>query len=130
MFQFFVIFSTDKIFCRMLCFLILQRTRLNYYYCLIEFGYHCLCDIMWCDNLPRKRGRLSQLTSPYKLFINNHSVTFERNPILFNGSQEFTQNFGTAFLKIKRERYKSLQTKSVTTSSVYPIRRIYLDAYV
>ena len=49
---------------------------------------------MWCDNLPRNRGRLSQVTSPYKLFINNHSVTFERNPILFNCSQEFSGNFG------------------------------------
>ena len=25
---------------------------------------------MWCDNLRRNRGRLSQVTSPYKLFIN------------------------------------------------------------
>ena len=75
---------------------------------------------MWCDNLPRNRGRLSQVTSPYKLFINNHSVTIERNPILFNCSQEFTENFGTAFLKIKREKYKSLETKRVTTSPGLP----------
>ena len=34
------------------------------------------------------------VTSAYKLFINNHSVTFERNPILFNCSREFTQNLG------------------------------------
>ena len=56
-------------------------------FCLIEFGYHFLFDIMWCDNLPRNRGRLSQVTSPYKLFINDHSVTLERNPALFNCSQ-------------------------------------------
>ena len=66
---------------------------------------------MWCDNLPRNRGRLSQVTSPY-----NHSVTFERNPILFNCSPEFTRNF----VKIKREKYKNLQTKSVTTSPGLP----------
>ena len=42
--------------------------------------------------LPRNRGKLSQVTSPYKFFINNHSVTFERNPILFYCSQEFTRN--------------------------------------
>ena len=68
---------------------------------------------MWCDNLPRNRGRLSQVTSPYKVVINNHSVTFERNPILFNCSQEFTQ-------KNKRGKYKNLQTKSVTTSPGLP----------
>ena len=80
---------------------------------------------MWCNNLPRRRGRLSQVTSPYKLFINNHSVTFERNPVLFNCSQEFTRNFSishTAFLKIKREKYKTLQTKSVTTSPGLPFK--------
>ena len=74
---------------------------------------------MWCNNLPHNRGRLSQVTSPYKLFINNHTVTFEWNPILFNCNQEFIRNFGlscTAFLKTEREKYKSLQTKSVTTS--------------
>ena len=74
---------------------------------------------MWCDNLPRNRGWLSQVVSPYKLLINNHSVTFKRNPILINCSEEFTRNYGI-FLKIKREKYKSLQTKSVTTSPGLP----------
>ena len=57
-----------------------------------------LCDIIWCDNLPRDWGRLLQVTSLYKLFIDNHSVTFERNSILFNFncSQGFTRNFGTS----------------------------------
>ena len=87
-------FRPIKLFCRTLCFLILQRTRLNWYYCSIKFGYHFLCDIMWCDNLFRDRGRLSQVTCPYKLFINNHSVMFERNPILLNCSRGFTRNFG------------------------------------
>ena len=49
---------------------------------------------MWCDNLPRLRGKLSQVTFPYKVIINNHSVTIDENPILFNGSQGLTQNFG------------------------------------
>ena len=41
------------------------------------------------------------MTSPYKLFINKHSVTFERNPVLFNCSQEFTRNFGILQLSEK-----------------------------
>ena len=36
----------------------------------------------------------SFVTFPYKVVINNHNVTIEGNPILFNYSQEFTQNFG------------------------------------
>ena len=83
---------------------------------------------MWCDNLPRNRGRLSQVTSPYKLFINNHSVTFDRNPVLYNCSQEFTRNFDiTAFLKIKRAKYKNLQTKSVTISPGLPYTKYSLN---
>ena len=46
---FFSYFRTKIFFCRTPCFLILQRTKLNEYYCLIEFGYHFLCDIIWCD---------------------------------------------------------------------------------
>ena len=84
--SFFQYFRTRKSFCTTLCFLTLQRTRLNGYYCFIEFEYHFLCDIMWCDNLPRNRSRLSQVTFPYKLFINNYSVTF--------CSWAFTRNFG------------------------------------
>ena len=42
---------------------------------------------MWCDNLPRLRGKLSQGNFPYKALINNHSVKIEENPILFNSSQ-------------------------------------------
>ena len=64
MFEFFVIFSTYKNF--------LQNVVLSYiaaHYCLsLDIT---LCDIMWCDNLPHNRGRLLQVTSPYKLFINN-----------------------------------------------------------
>ena len=37
---------------------------------------------------------VSQVTFPYEVVINNHSVTVEGNPILFNCSQGFTQNFG------------------------------------
>ena len=33
-------------------------------------------------------------TFSYKVVINNHSVTIEGNPILFNCSQGFTQSFG------------------------------------
>ena len=36
---------------------------------------------MGYDKLACNRGRLSQVTSAYKLFINNHSVTFKRNPL-------------------------------------------------
>ena len=49
---------------------------------------------MWCDNLPRLRGKLSHVTFPYKVVINNQSVTIEGNPILFNYNQGFTQDFG------------------------------------
>ena len=38
--------------------------------------------LMWCYNLPRLRENLSQLTYPYKVIIENHSVTIEENPIL------------------------------------------------
>ena len=79
-------FRRIKVFCRTLCFLILQRTRLKKYYYLIEFGYHFLWDIMWCDNLPRNRGRSSQVMFTYQFFISNHSGRFKRNPILLNCS--------------------------------------------
>ena len=42
----------------------------------------------------RLRGKLSQSTFPYKVVINNHSITIEGNLILFNCSEGFTQNFG------------------------------------
>ena len=29
---------------------------------------------MWCDNLPRLQGKLSQVIFPYKVFINNHRI--------------------------------------------------------
>ena len=38
--------------------------------------------------------KLSQMTFPHKVVINNHSVTIKGNPILFNCSQGFTQNLG------------------------------------
>ena len=42
---------------------------------------------------------LDRLFDPaVQLFINNHSVTFTRNPILFNCSQGFTRNFGISQL--------------------------------
>ena len=47
----------------------------------------------YCPNYGPSSHR-SQVPSPYKLFINNHSVTIDQNPILFNFSQEFTRNFG------------------------------------
>ena len=34
------------------------------------------------------------VTFPYKVVIKNHSVRIEGNPIFFNRSQGFTQNFG------------------------------------
>ena len=69
-------------------------TRSVMYYYSIQFGYHFSCNWMWCDNLPRLRGKLSQVIFPYKVVINNHSITIEGNPVLFNCSQVFTQNFG------------------------------------
>ena len=39
------------------------------------------------------RGKLSQVAFPYKVVINNDSVTIEGNPILFNRTQGFAQNF-------------------------------------
>ena len=77
---------------------------------------------MWCGNLPRLRGKLSQATFPYKVVINNHSVTIEGNPILFNCSQGFTQILWhiTVFLNIECKKYKNLETKCVTTSPRLP----------
>ena len=49
---------------------------------------------MWCDNLPQWRGKLSQVTFPYKVGINNRSVMIEENSIILNFTQGFTQNFG------------------------------------
>ena len=72
---------------------------------------------MWCDNLPRLWGKLSQVTFSYKVVIINHSVTIEGNSILFNCSQGFTQNFGmSVFLNIECKKYKNLETKCVPTS--------------
>ena len=58
-----------------------------------------------------------QLTFPYNVVINNHSVTIEGNLILFNGSQGFTQNFG---ISQHCKKYKNLETKCVTTSPGLP----------
>ena len=63
---------------------------------------------MFCDNLPQLRRKLPQVTFPYKVDINNHSITIEKNPVLFNCSQGFAQNFGTAFLNIECKKYKNL----------------------
>ena len=78
---------------------------------------------MWCDNLPRNQGRLSQVTSPYELFINNHNVTFERNPVLFNCSQEFTRNFGISqpSWKSNAKNTKIFKRKVWQIAPVYPI---------
>ena len=65
---------------------------------------------MWCDNLPRNRGnrgKLLQVKFPFNLLINYHSVTIDRNPILFNCGQGFYRNFGiSAFMNIEYEKYK------------------------
>ena len=66
---------------------------------------------MWCANLPRNRGSLSQVTSPYKLRLNEIRYC----SIVAKSSIEIL-----AFLKIEREKYKSLQTKNVTTSPGLP----------
>ena len=56
--------------------------------------------------------------SCHKVVINNLSVTIEGNPILFNCSQGFTQNFGisqpSSILDAKNTRI--LEKKCVTTS--------------
>ena len=64
------------------------------HFCSIEFGYHFSCNWMWYNNWPRLQGKLSQVIFPYKVVINNHSVTIEGSPILFNCSRGFSQNFG------------------------------------
>ena len=74
---------------------------------------------MWCDNLPRLRGKFSQVTCPYKVLINNRSITSEGNPIFFNCSQGLIQNFGI-FLNIKCKKYEKLETKCVATSPGLP----------
>ena len=52
--------------------------------------YSVLCGLL------RLPGKLSQVTFPYKVVINNHSITIEWNPKFFNYSQGFNQNFGTS----------------------------------
>ena len=60
---------------------------------ILDITFHAIeCAVTTC--LPQVRGKLSQMTFPYKVVINNHSVTIEGNPILFDRSQESTQNFG------------------------------------
>ena len=80
---------------------------------------------MWCDNLPRLRGKLSQMTFSYKVVINKHSVTIEGNPILLNCSQRLTQNF--VILNTKCKKYKNLETKCVTTSPGLPCMSMLFD---
>ena len=92
-----------KLFYRRLYFLTLRHTRVNWYFYSIEFGYQFSCNWMWCD------------TFLYKVVINNHCVTIEGNPILFNCSQGFTQNYWhiTAFLNIECKKYKNLEITRV-----------------
>ena len=121
-FEFFVILATNKLIYKWLYFFSLQRTdQTNIFVQLsLDIIFHAIeCGMatfpgygLWL----RLRGKLSQVTFPYKLFINNYIFTIERNLILFNGSQGFTRNF--ANMNIKREKYKNLQTKSVSTSPV------------
>ena len=79
---------------------------------------------MWCDNLPRLWGKLSRITFPYKVVINNHSVTIKGNPILFNCSQGFTQNFG-----ISQPSYilnaKNTKTLKQNVRQLVPVYRIH-----
>ena len=74
---------------------------------------------MWCDNLPRFGGKLPQVTFPYKVVIDNYSVTIEENPILFDCSQGFTWHI-TTFLNIESQKYENLKAKCVTTSPGIP----------
>ena len=62
------------------------------------------------------------MTFPYKVLINNHSVTIEGNPILFNCIQGFHSKLWhiTAFLNIECKKYKNLETKRMTTSPGLP----------
>ena len=55
----------------------------------------------------------------YRIFF---SRTTEENPILFNCSQGFTQNFDISqtILNIECKKYKNLETKSVTTGPGLP----------
>ena len=49
-------------------------------------------NVVW--QLAPVTGKVSQVSFPYKVVINNYNVTIEANPILLNCSQGFTQNFG------------------------------------
>ena len=73
---------------------------------------------MSCYNLPRLPKKCSKVTVPYKVAINNHTVTISEIPILFNCSQEFTQNFG--ILNIECKEYKNDEKKCVTTRPDLP----------
>ena len=86
---------------------------------------------MWCDNLAHNQGGLSQVTSPCKWFINNRSVTFERNPILFNCSQGFTRNFGISqpSWKSNAKNTKVFKQKVLQLAPVYPIHKVNLKFF-
>ena len=77
---------------------------------------------MWCDNSPRLREKLSQVTFPYKVVINNHTVKIEENPILFNSSQGFAQNFGISHPSwmLNAKNTKILKQNVWQPAPVYP----------
>ena len=61
-------------------------------------------------------------TFPYKVVINNHSVTIEGNLIFFNCSQGFTQNFGLPkywIKKIPKSWNKMWQPASVYRTTIF-----------
>ena len=71
-------------------------------------------NVVWQLSPVTEKIVRSQVIFPYKLVIKNHSVTIEGNPILFNCSQGFTQNWHiTAFLNIECNKSKNLVTKNV-----------------
>ena len=80
---------------------------------------------MWWSNLPRLRGKLSQVTFSYKMVINNHSVAIEGNPIVFNCNQGFIQNFGISQpSQILNAKNAKILKQNLWQPPIYPTKRI------
>ena len=69
------------------------------------------------------------MTFPYKVVNNNHSVTIEENPILFNCTQGFTKKFGISQPSQILNAKNNLDTKCVTTSPGLPYSIMYNQFY-
>ena len=81
---------------------------------------------MWCDNLPRLRGKLSEVTFSYKMVIK--TIVLRLKKIRYC-STVWGSLKTLAFLNIECKEYKNLETKCVTTSPGLPYRFLFSYSY-